>query len=83
MDDLTVEQLAELQAAREAALEVHADDGCEVCQSDWFRSIDYTKMEFKAPTDEERLELARFFWDGFSPEERVQYKLTNPYRNDK
>jgi len=52
------EELRALQAARVQAIADHEDDDCEICQSDWFRNIDYTKGNFVRVSDAGR-ELLR------------------------
>lgn len=51
------DELAALQAAREEALAEHADDDCEICNSEWFKNIDYRKMKLRVVTDEDRTEI--------------------------
>jgi hypothetical protein len=52
------EELLALQAARVQMIIERADDCCEVCQSDWFRNVDYTRGNFVRVSDAGR-ELLR------------------------
>lgn len=53
----SADELAALQVAREEALAEHANDGCEICESEWFRNIDYRTVKLQVVTDDNRAEI--------------------------
>lgn len=69
------EELLALQAARVKMIIERANDCCEVCQSDWFRNIDYTKGNFVRVSDEGRRILSKILNDEpLSEDEALRWK---------
>jgi hypothetical protein len=57
MENFSEQELADMQAARMQTVKENAAC-CDICASDWFQAIDYTKLDFKTVSDEERANLA-------------------------
>lgn len=55
----SLEELEALQAAREEALAEHSDDDCEICNSEWYKNIDYRKLRLRVVTEEDRVEIRK------------------------
>jgi len=69
------EELLALQAARVEMIIERTNDCCEVCQSDWFRNIDYTKGNFVRVSDEGRRILSKILNDEpLSEDEALRWK---------
>lgn len=69
------EELLALQAARVKMIIERTNDCCEVCQSDWFRNIDYTKGNFVRVSDEGRRILSKILNDEpLSEDEALHWK---------